>query len=294
MSNIIQIKHGWSTPTSVEVLKPHELGFVDSDNRLIIGDDSTAYKEIKVGYANQAVKATDADKAKDAEKLGGNLPSHYGLASSVTSNTQEIGKIAAALTTTNNNLATTDRNLATTNSDLSKIYTNLNKTITDLNTTNANLNTINANLNTTNTNLNSTIANLNTTNVDLKKAVSDIEKLQPEILYNSVSGTTGMVTLSKSAVNFSLLEIIVGYADKVICGNAKIVSPDSKIVDISGSIVGSSKQIGISRTRCIISGNTITQSNNYKTQFSAGNNGTVSWNNSTENILYIYTVIGYK
>jgi hypothetical protein len=82
--------------------------------------------------------------------------------------------------------------------------------------------------------------------------------METKILFNKADGLTGTVRLSESAANFSLLEIIVGYADKVICGNAKVVSPNGKVVDISTSTVGNNKYIGMSRTRCTISGTTIT------------------------------------
>ena len=117
--------------------------------------------------------------------------------------------------------------------------------------------------------------------------------METKILFNEAEGRAGTVDLSDSAADFSILEIIVGYADKVICGNAKVVSPNGKVVDISTSTVGNNKYIGMSRTRCTISGNTITQSNNYKASFSGKDDGTVTWA-LAENNLYIYSVIGYR
>ena len=81
--------------------------------------------------------------------------------------------------------------------------------------------------------------------------------METKILFIRTEGTPGMVELSGDAADFSLLEIIVGYADKVICGSVKVASPNSKVVDISASTVGDTKSIGMSRTRCTISGNTI-------------------------------------
>lgn len=295
MSNIIQIKHGWNTPTSTGVLRSYELGFVDSDNRLIIGVDGALPKEIKVNQATSAEQlggksadkyatvenltkkenplvvtkagyADNAGYAGNAGNLGGKPASDYASATSVASNTQNIGKINTTLTNTNTTLANTNSTLANTNSNLNRIDTDLNNT-----------------------------------KADLKKVEQAIAGLQPAgnyvkttKLYDNASGSTGTVTLSDSAANFSLLEIIVGYSDKVICGNAKIYQPNSKSVDISASTVGGTKSIGMSRTRCTISGNTITQSNNYKTQISLTDSGTVTWATPTANNLYIYSVIGYK
>ena len=82
MSNIIQIKHGWGNPGN-DVLKSHELGFVDSDNRLIIGTNE-AYKEIKVGYANQAQNAESAKNAENATRLDNKKADEYATVENLT------------------------------------------------------------------------------------------------------------------------------------------------------------------------------------------------------------------
>ena len=117
--------------------------------------------------------------------------------------------------------------------------------------------------------------------------------METKILFNEAEGRAGTVDLSDSAADFSILEIIVGYADKVICGNAKVMSPNGKVVDISASTVGNTKSIGMSRTRCTISGKTITQSNNHKVQIAENSSGVLTWGFAADN-LRIYTVIGYR
>ena len=88
MSNVIQIKHGQSAP-GAGVLKSHELGFVDSDDRLIIGADGEC-KEIRVGYANWATSAERAESAgsagsaENAMKLGQKNADEYATVENLT------------------------------------------------------------------------------------------------------------------------------------------------------------------------------------------------------------------
>lgn len=111
-----------------------------------------------------------------------------------------------------------------------------------------------------------------------------------KILYNNSTGTTGTVTLAESAVNFSMIEIIVGYSDIYGVQSIKIYSPNGKVTDLSAGVPGSATTANISRTRCTISGTSITQAYNTKTSMGSSSS---NWN-STSNPLYIKTVIGYR
>ena len=62
MSNVIQIKHGTNKPAD-GILQPYELGYADNDG-LFIGNKNGNTAEIKVGHANKAGQASNADKAQ--------------------------------------------------------------------------------------------------------------------------------------------------------------------------------------------------------------------------------------
>ena len=106
-----------------------------------------------------------------------------------------------------------------------------------------------------------------------------------KVLYNNATGTNGTVTLSETAANFKMIEIIIGYAD-VLAGSTKVYSPNGKTTDVSAGVSGSN-QVQVSRTRCVISGKSIAQSNNYTCAYKG------SFTNN-ENNVYIKTVIGYR
>ena len=261
MSNRIQIKHGQNAPGASD-LEPFELGYASSNGKLYIGvsEGSPILLNPEVKLPNPSLNDFDITvTADEINKLDG------------------IGQETVA------------KQLKTINESVSSVANQLN---------------------TINVNVSSKVPQTRKINeLSLDKDITLTPKIigaqpagnyQPagdyvetKILYNNANGTTGTVDLLESAANFSLLEIIVGYADKIICGNAKIVSPNSKIVDISASTIGDTKYIGMSRTRCTISEYTITQSNNYKAAFQGRDDGTVTWALANNN-LHIYSVIGYR
>lgn len=104
-------------------------------------------------------------------------------------------------------------------------------------------------------------------------------------LYNNTTGTTGTVTLSQSAANFTYLKIYTRYSDGVIGGYMVVYSPNGKSVDVSACIAQSDGNGGMTRTRLKISGTSISQSANYSNNI----NGS-----SMANVHYIVRVEGYK
>lgn len=115
------------------------------------------------------------------------------------------------------------------------------------------------------------------------------EKLEPVVLYYNASGTTGTVTLSSSAANFTYLDVIYGSGDGRTSGNTRVYSPNGKTVEISAGLVGSNGYHAIYFGRYAVSGTSITPSINQT--WSANLNGTES---NTANLLYVIAVIGYK
>lgn len=116
-----------------------------------------------------------------------------------------------------------------------------------------------------------------------------------KVLYNNSTGTYGTVTLSESAENFSMIEIIVGFSDIYGCQSIKVYSPNGKVTDISATIPTATAVTSI-RTRCTISGTTITQSNNARAMVyvDAVTVGTGITNTNNTNKMFIKTVIGYR
>lgn len=113
------------------------------------------------------------------------------------------------------------------------------------------------------------------------------QALRATVLYDSSSGTYGTVTLTESAEDFTMLEIIAGYSDIYGAQSVKVYEPNGKTTDIVVGIGGNS-QIQIGRTRCTISGTTITQSGNTQSTLKG-----TAWTNTTDKV-HIKTVIGYR
>lgn len=113
----------------------------------------------------------------------------------------------------------------------------------------------------------------------------EVEK-RHKVLYDNSTGTYGTVTLTESAENFTMLEIIIGYSDIYGCNSIKIYNPNSKVFDIS-ALVPSSTSISAHRTRCTISDTSITQNYN-----ASGTISGTTWG-SASNKLLIKSVIGY-
>ena len=116
-----------------------------------------------------------------------------------------------------------------------------------------------------------------------------------KVLYDNETGTYGTITLAESAENFSMLEIIVGFSDVYGNQSVKLYAPNGKVTDISATIPTSTTVTSL-RTRCAISGTTITQSNNaraivYVDATTAGSG--INASNNT-NKMYVKTVIGYR
>ena len=123
---------------------------------------------------------------------------------------------------------------------------------------------------------------------------SNGEVLAGKVLYNNDSGTTGTVTLTESAANFSCIEICYKsrYSER---NSIKIHEPEGKPVNLamfrvfpkSGTNVAISRFVRISGTSIFTVENTTP--NDYYGEWWSYNN---SINN--DNNMYIYKVIGYR
>ena len=139
--------------------------------------------------------------------------------------------------------------------------------------------------------------NINKVNVDSSNnAKFQNVKLQPTVLYDNASGTTGTITLSETSANFSYLEIF--YKDTKPLGagqphnSIKVSAPNEKVVSLF--IFTPDETTGLEMrysTKAIsISGTSITTSNYY----AAGwiNASEISWWHANE--ISIVKVIGYR
>lgn len=123
---------------------------------------------------------------------------------------------------------------------------------------------------------------------------SDLSAYQiaPVTLYDNASGTTGTVTLSESAANFSYLEIHAMLQDGVVVPLVKVRNPDGKKADLNWSGVWSGGNVAVARARVAISGLSITFNSNYQVTMASGGTHTVSTN--VANLVYITKVLGYR
>lgn len=111
-------------------------------------------------------------------------------------------------------------------------------------------------------------------------------------LYNNTSGTTGTVTLSESAANFTNLEIYYAKSGNAY-NSTKIPSPNGKNVNLTlNEYVGGqsimqtlAKNMKISTTSITV----VSNSYGYGNVASAGASGAAA-----ENQIYIYKVVGYR
>lgn len=106
-----------------------------------------------------------------------------------------------------------------------------------------------------------------------------------KVLYNNTSGTTGTITLSESSANFSYIEIFFAWgAEKSI----KVSAPNGKAVELQTGLCNNNTTIQKFK-RMKISGTTISAVNDYVGSLN-------TWNNSvsTENVIIVYKVVGYK
>lgn len=107
-----------------------------------------------------------------------------------------------------------------------------------------------------------------------------------ELYYNNGSGTAGTVTLSQSVNNFTYIDIFTRYAADTSAAYTRVYNPNGRTVTVSCCRTysnGVSLNYGVQLT---ISGNTITQSENYINN----SNG----DSADTNGLFVYRIVGYK
>lgn len=109
--------------------------------------------------------------------------------------------------------------------------------------------------------------------------------LPHKMLYSG--STTGTVTLTETAANFLYLIIIVGFSDTGSSGTICVYSPNGKTVD-AHAVAVSSNSASVGRVRYVISGTTMTASNNYLAKSTNS-----SWSYS-QNGVYCKAVIGFR
>lgn len=112
---------------------------------------------------------------------------------------------------------------------------------------------------------------------------------KPTVLYNNTSGTTGTVTLSETAANFSYLEIFFRN-DNNRYKSIKVYSPNGKVVSLFSTSLDNNSASNIKYKDMTTSGNTISNIYTQTLQFWNG-----AWHNTDgNNVIYILRVIGYK
>ena len=114
-------------------------------------------------------------------------------------------------------------------------------------------------------------------------------EVKPVILYSNESGTTGTVTLSDSAENYSFIDIVVSPTSGNVASSVRVYQPEGKTVDANSLLVGSAGWTGLYTARYVISGRTVAPSFNYRVSSSL--NGTAAFHSD---FLYCVAVIGYK
>ena len=108
-----------------------------------------------------------------------------------------------------------------------------------------------------------------------------------KVLYSNAAGTTGTVSLSDSAANYKMIVIIAGFSDTGASGSLVVYAPDGKTVDV-GAVIAASSSGAVHRVRYVISGTTMTPSNNYEAKFI---NGTPTFSTTG---LCCKAVLGFK
>lgn len=140
------------------------------------------------------------------------------------------------------------------------------------------------------TTINNTLTSTSTTealSANQGKVLND--KYNGTVLYNNSSGTTGTVTLSQTAANFTYLEIY--FKNDTLYGSTRIYSPNGK--QASMEVNFSVSQYNVARTQyktVNINGTSIT--NNQYGYLSASTTNTIGVSIS-ENKIAITTVIGH-
>lgn len=132
------------------------------------------------------------------------------------------------------------------------------------------------------------------TNDDISTLQTNIDNLKEIVLYNNSTGTTGNITLSQSAANFTYLEFFY-YKEidgKKMFSSTKVYQPNGKYValDLSGYWDDSSTMQTLSK--CVyISGTSIGVQTDNSAYGNMGDSGSFA---SAENKVYITRVVGYK
>lgn len=109
-------------------------------------------------------------------------------------------------------------------------------------------------------------------------------------LYDNSSGTTGTVTLSDSAANYSYLEIFIKNNDNFY-QSVKVADPNNKNVSLTvNTQVG--EVVYLKNKTILISGKSISNVSNYYSQVQI--NASLQLGYSKSNLLYIVKVLGYK
>lgn len=115
--------------------------------------------------------------------------------------------------------------------------------------------------------------------------LEEINKLQPTILYDNTSGTTGTITLSQNVSNFSYIEFIYGKGRPE--ASTKVLATSEYAVLIDYSTITGGPQIGVKKVR--ISGTSVTHANGYYLNFTSSGVSTGSTNE-----ISIYRVLGWR
>ena len=109
-----------------------------------------------------------------------------------------------------------------------------------------------------------------------------------DVLYNNSSGTTGSVTLSASAANYTELEIMYRSTNDDICNSVRVYSPNNKYAQMVAVAVGSNAHMVVKSKVVKISGTTIEQYGY------AGYTDLQAGTYTAQNGFYIHKVLGYK
>lgn len=116
----------------------------------------------------------------------------------------------------------------------------------------------------------------------------------PVSLYSNSSGTTGTVTLSSSASNFSYLEIFLYKDNTSGWWSVKVPSPNGKVVQVGTQYYTAASSVGIQMIgkTVTISGTTITPGTEFYMNFNSSTGAVVAIGGQTS--IKIMKVIGYK
>ena len=115
---------------------------------------------------------------------------------------------------------------------------------------------------------------------------------EPDVLYDNSSGTTGTVTLSESAENFSAIEVFYCDNNGSDRTSVRVQSPNGKYVSLSTIEASTATKTNIRRTRYLISGTSMTTlTTNGYVQL---NPSEYPWYGGTANYIKVLKVVGYR